>query len=185
MRVDPLRDARRDIQPELHVGRSPREDEAWVGFGGNLGDRLSTIRAALSALGSSVEEVSPIYETAPWGITAQPWFLNGVARLRWTGSAADLLRRCLQVERELGRVRGERFGPRIIDLDLLLLGPGSIEEPGLTVPHPGIAGRRSVLEPWADLSPDLVVPGASASLSQLRAQARGLPGQDVRLFSED
>jgi 2-amino-4-hydroxy-6-hydroxymethyldihydropteridine diphosphokinase len=165
--------------------RGPAEAEAWIGFGTNLGDRLASLQAALLALGASVEQVSPIYETAPWGLLDQPWFLNGVARLRWTAGPEALLERCLAIERDLGRVRYERNGPRIIDLDVLVWGPELFCGPGLTVPHPGIASRRSVLEPWADLSPELVVPGLGLPLETLRSQAQLLAGQHVRPFAGD
>ena len=173
-------------QARVRVGtgvlRVPEESEAWIGFGGNLGDRLGNLRAALAAFGPAVEAVSPIYETAPWGVLDQPWFLNGVARLRWTAGPAALLQRCLAIEQELGRVRQKRNGPRSIDLDVLIVGPRSFGGTGLTIPHPGIGQRRSVLEPWADLSPELLVPGLDGSLESLRAAARGLAGQEVRLF---
>jgi 2-amino-4-hydroxy-6-hydroxymethyldihydropteridine diphosphokinase len=158
------------------------EFEAWIGLGGNLGDRMATLGEALAALGDAVEQVSPIYETAPWGVLDQPWFLNGVARLRWTQSPLDLLRRCLAIEHELGRVRGARNGPRTIDLDVLLVGPRAFSGPGLSIPHPGITQRRSVLEPWADLCPGLMVPGLALPLEGLRVRARDLEGQQVRLF---
>ena len=163
--------------------RVPEPREAWIGFGSNLGDRSSNIARALDAFSDVLECVSPIYETAPWGVLDQPWFLNGVARLRWEEDAFSLLERCLVTERVLGRVRGERFGPRTIDLDVLVLGSSQLLEPGLTVPHPGIASRRSVLDPWADLCPDLVVPGLGIPLELLRERARNLPEQEVRLFS--
>jgi 2-amino-4-hydroxy-6-hydroxymethyldihydropteridine diphosphokinase len=171
----------------MGVLRVPEESEAWIGFGGNLGDRLGNLREALAAFGLAVEAVSPIYETAPWGVLDQPWFLNGVARLRWTAGPIALLERCLAIEQELGRVRQQRNGPRRIDLDVLVLGPRPFGVPGLTIPHPGIGRRRSVLEPWADLSPELLVPGLDGSLESLRAASRGLSGQEVRLFrsSED
>ncbi len=162
--------------------RLPGEFEAWIGFGGNLGDRMATSRAAMAALGDVVEQVSPIYETAPWGVLDQPWFLNGVARLRWAESPMALLRRCLAIEHELGRVRGTRNGPRTIDLDVLVVGPRAFSGPGLSIPHPGITQRRSVLEPWADLSPGLLVPGLALPLEDLRVRARDLDGQEVRLF---
>jgi len=162
--------------------RLPGSSEAWIGFGGNLGDRMATLGAALAALGDVVEQVSPIYETAPWGMLDQPWFLNGVAQLRWSESPLALLRRCLAIEHELGRVRGARNGPRPIDLDVLVVGPRVFSGPGLSVPHPGITQRRSVLEPWADLSPGLMVPGLPLPLEELRVRARELDGQEVRLF---
>lgn len=162
--------------------RLPGEFEAWIGFGGNLGDRMATLDAGLAALGDAVEKVSPIYETAPWGMLDQRWFLNGVARLRWTEPPMALLQRCLAIENELGRVRRSRNGPRTIDLDVLVVGPRVFSCPGLTVPHPGITQRRSVLEPWADLSPGLLVPGLAVPLEGLRSRARSLDGQEVRLF---
>jgi 2-amino-4-hydroxy-6-hydroxymethyldihydropteridine diphosphokinase len=159
--------------------RDPRPDEAWIGFGSNLGDREAAIGAALRELGDLVTAISPVWETAPWGVLDQPWFLNGVAQLRWTGSARELLETCLAVERRLGRVRGgPKFGPRGIDLDVLVCGPGCVREDGLIVPHPGIAERRSVLEPWADLAPELRVPGLGETVGILRDRARARLGRE-------
>jgi 2-amino-4-hydroxy-6-hydroxymethyldihydropteridine diphosphokinase len=99
-------------------------------------------------------------ETDPWGLADQPRFLNAAARLQTTLAARDLLGELLAVERDLGRSReGPRWGPRTIDLDLLLYGDETIDEPGLTVPHPRLHERRFVLEPLADLDPALVIPG--------------------------
>ncbi len=98
-------------------------------------------------------------ETDPVGLLDQPRFLNAAARLRTTLAARELLAQLLAVERELGRTRdGPRWGPRTIDLDLLLYGDEAIDEPGLTVPHPRLHERRFVLEPLADLDPGLVIP---------------------------
>jgi 2-amino-4-hydroxy-6-hydroxymethyldihydropteridine diphosphokinase len=98
-------------------------------------------------------------ETEPWGLADQPPFLNAAARLQTTLGAGELLGELLAVERELGRTReGPRWGPRTIDLDLLLYGDETIDEPGLTVPHPRLHERRFVLEPLADLDPRLVIP---------------------------
>lgn len=170
------------LSPSVIVAsrRAPAPDEAWIGLGSNLGDRASHVAQAVEALGASVVATSPLYETSPWGIVEQPWFLNGVARLDWSGTARDLLDRCLEIERQLGRVRYLKFGPRIIDLDVLLVGPATVSEPELAVPHPGIARRRSVLEPWADLAPELLVPGLDATVGALRERARDLPDQEVR-----
>ncbi len=159
--------------------RWPAPDEAWVGVGSNLGDREGTIAAAVARL-PSVLVLSPLVETEPWGIREQPWFLNGVVRLRWEGTARALLERCLQIERELGRVRELRNGPRAIDLDVLVAGLQRVHELDLQVPHPGIALRRSVLEPWAAVAPELVVPGLEPTIGELRAAAEGLPRQGVR-----
>ncbi len=159
--------------------RWPAEDEAWIGIGGNLGDRRATIEAAVASL-PGVVAVSPLVETEPWGIRDQPWFFNGVVQLRWAGSTRSLLERCLAIEVELGRVRTQRNGPRVIDLDVLIAGRNRLREPDIHVPHPGIASRRSVLEPWARVAPELVVPGLGRTIEELRRGAADLPGQTVR-----
>jgi 2-amino-4-hydroxy-6-hydroxymethyldihydropteridine diphosphokinase len=143
------------------VGRRPRDaavTTAYVGLGANLGDREATIRAAVAAL-PGVVAVSTLRETEPVGKTDQPRFLNGVAALETELSARELLAVLLSVERELGRERRERWGPRTIDLDLLLYGLEALDEPGLTVPHPRLHERRFALEPLAELAPELAVPG--------------------------
>ena len=131
---------------------------AYVGVGANLGDREATIRAALDAL-PGVVAVSALRETDPVGVVDQPLFLNGAAALETELAARELLETLLAVERELGRERGERWGPRTIDLDLLLYGNETIDEPGLTVPHPRLHERRFALEPLLDLDSELTIPG--------------------------
>jgi 2-amino-4-hydroxy-6-hydroxymethyldihydropteridine diphosphokinase len=138
---------------------------AFVGLGANLGDREATIRQALELLGREpgveVVSVSTLRETDPVGVVEQPRFLNGAAELRTTLAARELLERLLAIERRLGRVRGvgPRYGPRAIDLDLLLYGDEAVVEPGLVVPHPRLHERRFALEPLAELDPTLEVPG--------------------------
>ena len=131
---------------------------AYVGVGANLGDREATIRAALDAL-PGVVGVSELRETEPVGVVDQPPFLNGAVVLETELSARELLETLLAIERDLGRERRERWGPRTIDLDLLLYGDETIDEPGLTVPHPRLHERRFVLEPLLDLDPELEIPG--------------------------
>ena len=131
---------------------------AYVGVGSNLGDREETIRAAIAAL-PDVVAVSELRETDPVGVTDQPPFLNGAVALDTALAPRELLEALLAVERQLGRERRERWGPRTIDLDLLLYGCEAVDEPGLTVPHPRLHERRFALEPLAELDPDLVVPG--------------------------
>jgi 2-amino-4-hydroxy-6-hydroxymethyldihydropteridine diphosphokinase len=131
---------------------------AYVGLGANLGDREGTIRAAVADL-PGVVAVSTLRETDPVGITDQPRFLNGVAVLETELAPRELLDGLLAVERRLGRERGKRWGPRTIDLDLLLYGDEVIDQTGLTIPHPRLHERRFVLEPLAELAPELVVPG--------------------------
>ena len=131
-----------------------------IGLGSNLGDREAALRSALDLLGDDVVAVSSFRETDPVGYLDQPRFVNAAAALETELEPRAMLDRLLEVERELGRTRdGPRFGPRTIDLDLLLYGDRVIDEPGLVVPHPRLAERRFVLEPLAELDPDLVVPG--------------------------
>ena len=131
---------------------------AYIGVGANLGDREATIRAALAAL-PGVVGVSQLRETDPVGVVDQPPFLNGATVLETDFSPRELLDALLAVERELGRERRERWGPRTIDLDLLLYGDEMIDEPGLTIPHPRLHERRFALEPLLDLDPELAIPG--------------------------
>ncbi len=136
----------------------------YIGLGANLGDRDETIRRALERLaaedGFELVAVSSLRETDPVGYEDQPRFVNGVAALETALPPRDVLDRLLAVERELGRTRdGPRYGPRTIDLDLLLYGDRIVDEPGLAVPHPRMTERRFVLEPLAELDPQLVVPG--------------------------
>ncbi len=131
---------------------------AYVGLGANLGDREASIRRAAELIGA--RRLSTIIETEPWGITDQPDFLNAVAEVETDAGARVLLDRLLEVERELGRVRdGKRWGPRTIDLDLLLYGSEKSDLPALQLPHPRLHERLFVLVPLAELAPDLVVPG--------------------------
>ena len=142
---------------------------AYVGLGANLGDREATIRRAAALLGAA--RLSPILETEPWGHADQPKFLNAVAEVETDLGPRQLLDRLLEIERQLGRVReGPRYGPRAIDLDLLLYGDEVVEEPGLTVSHPRLAERLFVLEPLAALDAGLFVPGQGT----VEALIRGL-----------
>jgi 2-amino-4-hydroxy-6-hydroxymethyldihydropteridine diphosphokinase len=149
---------------------------AYVGLGANLGDREATIRHALELLGAQPEievvAVSTLRETEPVGYADQPAFLNGAAALDTELPPRALLERLLAVERELGRVRGAgpRFGPRTIDLDLLLYGDEVVDEPGLTVPHPRLAERRFALEPLYELDPGLSLPDGRALRDLLASQ---------------
>lgn len=138
---------------------------AYVALGANLGDREATIRAALADLdaapGVRVAAVSILRETEPVGYLEQPPFLNGAAALETTLEPRALLELLLEVERRHGRAREgvPAQGPRTLDLDLLLYGSVTIDEPGLSVPHPRLHERAFVLEPLSDLDPSLEVPG--------------------------
>ena len=131
---------------------------AYVGLGSNLGDREATVRRAAELVGA--DRLSAIRETEPWGDTDQPPFLNAVAAVETGLEPVPFLERLQAVERDLGRVRtGRRYGPRTIDLDLLLYGDERISEPGLEVPHPRLHERLFVLEPLAALVPARKIPG--------------------------
>ena len=136
---------------------------AYVGLGANVGPREFTLLRAVDlhaeAEGVRMVGVSQLRETEPVGVVDQPPFLNGVVAVDTSLSPHDLLALLLAVERELGRVRGERWGPRTIDLDLLVYGDEVVDEPGLRVPHPRLSERRFALEPLAELAPGLEVPG--------------------------
>jgi 2-amino-4-hydroxy-6-hydroxymethyldihydropteridine diphosphokinase len=138
---------------------------AFIGLGSNLGDREGNLRAALARLTELGEvRASSFRETDPVGVTDQPKFLNAAAELSTDLPARDLLDALLAIERDLGRdrAREERWGPRTLDLDLLLYGDDVIDEPGLTVPHPRLAERRFVLEPLHELAPGLLLPDGTA-----------------------
>ncbi len=139
---------------------------AYVGLGSNLGDRRAMIDGALERLRPA--RVSSVIETEPVGRTDQPRFLNAVAELETVLPPAELLERLLGVERDLGRVRSERWGPRTIDLDLLLYGDLELRTRLLTVPHPELHRRRFVLEGLAELCPDRAVPGVGRTVRDLR-----------------
>jgi 2-amino-4-hydroxy-6-hydroxymethyldihydropteridine diphosphokinase len=146
---------------------------AYVGVGANLGGREQTIARAVELLGRQegvgVVAISKLRETDPVGYTDQPRFLNGAIAVETELEPRALLDTLLAVERELGRTReGPRFGPRTIDLDLLVFADREVAEPGLTVPHPRLAERVFALEPLADLDPELEIPGRGRVSDLLR-----------------
>jgi 2-amino-4-hydroxy-6-hydroxymethyldihydropteridine diphosphokinase len=154
---------------------------AYVGLGSNLGDREATLRRALELLardpGVELAAASAFRETDPVGFEDQPRFLNAAAAVETELAAGELLDRLLAIERTLGRTRdGPRYGPRTVDLDLLLYGDERVDAPGLTVPHPRLHERRFALEPLAELDPDLVVPGRGPVRELIASLARGAPG---------
>ncbi len=137
---------------------------AWIGLGANLGQPDRTLPMALAALQAlpmtTLRAVSPAYWTQPWGLPDQPEFLNAVALVETGQEPLALLRTLLAIESGLGRRRDQaRWGPRAIDLDLLLFGDRVVDEAELTLPHPRMHERAFVLVPLADLAPTLIVPG--------------------------
>jgi 2-amino-4-hydroxy-6-hydroxymethyldihydropteridine diphosphokinase len=152
---------------------------AYVGLGANLGDRAATLTRAIELLAErpeiTVVAVSSFRDTDPVGFVAQPQFLNAAVALDTSLTPAALLDTLLEVEQELGRVRtGQRYGPRTVDLDLLLLDDLTVAEPGLELPHPRLHERAFALEPLAELDPSLVVPG-HGTVQQLLLQLQSTP----------
>ena len=153
---------------------------AFVGLGGNLGDAVATLRSAVQALAGLPEtrvlQVSSLYRTPAWGLQQQADFINGAALLETRLEARELLEALLGVERDFGREReaGSRWGPRTLDLDLLLYGDAVIGEPGLQVPHPHLHERAFALVPLLEIAPDILIPGqgrARDALSSLDISA--------------
>ncbi len=136
---------------------------AYVGLGSNLDDPASQLRAAMRALDriaqTRVRRASHLYRTPPWGRTDQPEFVNAVVELETALTPQALLSALQVIERAAGRERIERWGPRVLDLDLLLHGEATCDAPGLCLPHPHLHQRAFVLLPLSELAPDLSVPG--------------------------
>mgnify|MGYP001054467343 CR=1 FL=1 len=159
-------------------------DQAIVVFlalGSNLGDRYGHLRAALERLRERVEieVVSSVYETEPAYVTDQPRFLNAVLRGRTSLSPLELLAFVKEVEREAGRTAGLRYGPRVLDVDVLVYGDMQVDEPTLRVPHERMAERPFVLVPLAEIAPDLLPPGWSETVGA-RADVAPAIGDVIR-----
>ncbi len=160
----------------------------YIGMGGNIGDRLANLRAALRQLADlgTLVAVSPLYETPPWGYEDQPWFYNAVCALKTALPLERLLHELKQIEIRLGRRPGIRWGPRPVDLDILLCDNLVVVRPGLEVPHPGLPQRVFVLRPLADLAPDLRHPTDGRTVTEMLRdlEAAGAAG-GYRLVSTD
>ena len=149
--------------------------QAWIGLGGNLGDAVATLHAALQDLDNlprtRLVRASKLYRTPAWGVVEQPDFINAVALLDTRLPPRDLLDALLGIERAFGRERhgSERWGPRVLDLDLLLYDSAVIDEPGLRVPHPHLHERAFALLPLVEITPDAFIPGIARAADALRA----------------
>ena len=149
--------------------------QAWIGLGGNLGDAVATLHAALQELDglpqTRLVRASKFYRTPAWGVAEQPDFINAVALLDTRLPPRDLLDALLDIERSFGRERhrSERWGPRVLDLDLLLYDSAVIDEPGLCVPHPHLHERAFALLPLVEITPDAFIPGIGPAGDALRA----------------
>jgi 2-amino-4-hydroxy-6-hydroxymethyldihydropteridine diphosphokinase len=156
--------ARFDVDTFVHeyglaAGNRPPARRAYLGIGSNLGDRVAHLQSAVDGLafadGVTVVGVSPVYETDPVGGPEQPEYLNAVVAVDTDRTARELLEVAQRLEHEAGRERGERWGPRTLDVDLLLVGDDEVDEPDLVVPHPRLYERAFVMVPLADLDPML------------------------------
>ena len=158
------------------------EVTAYLGLGTNLGAREDNLKRAshlLTAPGpASIQLIrsSSIYETAPWGYANQPQFLNCVLEVETGLSPNELLRFVKGLEADMGREPSPRYGPRIIDLDILLYGDQTVQQPDLQIPHPRLHQRAFVLIPLAELAPDLVHPTLSLTIGQLARDAQDQGG---------
>jgi 2-amino-4-hydroxy-6-hydroxymethyldihydropteridine diphosphokinase len=142
----------------------------YLSLGSNLGDRAAHLKSALDRLRDlgEVVAVSSFYETEPVEVVAQPWFLNCAAKLESEKTAEQLLAGILKLEHAMGRQRKLNKGPRIIDIDILLFGNSITETPELTIPHPAMHQRRFVLEPLAEIAPEVRHPRLHRTIRQLR-----------------
>lgn len=157
---------------------------AWIGLGSNLGDSAREITVALDELAGLPATVlrarSTLYRSEPWGPVAQPEYLNAVAELETALEPEALLAALLEIEHRHGRERPVHWGPRILDLDLLLYDGAVIASAVLTVPHPRMAERPFVLVPLAEIAPDVEVPGAGRVSALLaRLDGRGVAPADL------
>lgn len=156
----------------------PGRETAYLSLGGNLGDPAASMGAALRMLDADpltrVVCVSSLYRTPPWGKTDQPDFLNAAAEISTGLSPRGLLDLCLEAERRLKRVREERWGPRLIDIDILVFGDRAVHESGLAIPHPRMLERAFVLVPFAEIAPDFVASGQSLSDHLAAADTAGI-----------
>lgn len=150
-----------------------------LALGSNLGNRLEMLRGAIREMklaGLAVTAESRIWETAPWGITGQPRFLNMCVIVESRLEARDLLHCLKAIERQLGRTEAERWGPRVIDIDIIMIENETVDEPGLKVPHPRMRERAFVLVPLAEIAPDMIEPWSGKSVKEIR---NALPTEEM------
>jgi 2-amino-4-hydroxy-6-hydroxymethyldihydropteridine diphosphokinase len=153
--------------------------EIGLGLGGNVGDAAASIRAALAALSArgiaTIEKTSSLYRTAPWGGVPQPDYANACAIGRTELAPLDLLDAIKRLERDLGRLDAVRWGPRVIDIDILYYGDLAMQDERLVIPHRDLLRRAFVLIPLAEIAPDLVIGGV-----RVADAARALAGEEVK-----
>lgn len=163
-------------------------DKVFISIGSNLGERVLNIRRAIEGLGAnplevSIAGISSFYETEPWGDTEQGLFINCVVEIKTTLPPHDLLLRLKQIEASLGRTISRRWGPRVIDMDILFFGAGVINEKDLVIPHPHLQERAFVLAPLSELSPSFIHPCLGLSVAELLDRVEGKAG--IRRLPDD
>lgn len=150
-------------------------NSVYILLGGNLGDRVDNLRNARSYIEKEIGKIittSSVYETASWGITDQPDFLNQVLLVETTYSAEEIMNRILSIENKIGRVRTQKNASRIIDIDILFFNEENINEDDLTVPHPEIQNRKFVLIPLSEIAPDLIHPKLRLTVKELLSTSK-------------
>ena len=143
---------------------------AYLLIGGNIGNRVANLQAAIEAIkqfGGTLKGISKVYETAAWGLEDQPSFLNQALELETALTPKELLKVLLEIEKSLGRERGEKYGPRLIDIDILLYNDEVIDEEGLKIPHPQMPFRRFVLQPLTEIAGEKIHPLLHQSIYEL------------------
>lgn len=150
----------------------------FLALGSNLGDKLKNIQSAIHEIEKQVgtiEQVAKLYETEPWGFENNNWFLNSVIKIKTRFNAHEVLIKCLQIEKKLGRIRNHNtsgYQARIIDIDILFFNNEIIKTPELTIPHPYIQERNFVLFPLADIAPEMIHPVFNKKITELIAEQK-------------
>ncbi len=150
-------------------------NKAYLLTGGNLGDRqqyLATARQFINQQCGTIAVASSLYETAAWGNTDQPAFLNQAIEITTTLTARQLIRRILKIEKQMGRLRQEKYGPRLIDIDILLFNNEKHNYPFLKLPHPEMQNRRFALLPLAEIAPDIIHPVMNKTVTELLKECK-------------
>ncbi len=152
----------------------------YLSLGSNLGDRAAHLNGAIKRMDTlgKIMAVSSFFETEPVELTAQPWFLNCAVELDTEKMPKQLLASIFDIEKEMGRRRVQKKGPRTVDIDILLFGNSIIKAKGLTIPHPAMHDRRFVLEPLAEIAPEIRHPIFKRTIRELRDALP--PGQEVK-----